>query len=206
MQAVVPKVGGMVTLSNGFSFKNPAAPSSSGSSSSEGGAAAAALPPLPQQPFTVSAVKGGRVSVLEWPGWSFENPVPLKSHNGRTPLHLAAAYGHTGVVEELALSAKPAVFQRIMALKTKWEGWNCLHFACHGGHAGCVSALAAHCLGATVECLRVKDKGGLLPVQLAKAKKEGDWEGTITAIFDLLEKAEALEKEKEKQQQPPEGS
>jgi hypothetical protein len=193
----------MVTLSNDYSFQNPrvAAPVAGGGAGKEkagpqpeppaaGAAGGTVEVAAVSRPYTVEAVRGGRVSVVEWPGWSFENPVPMKAHNGRTPLHLAAAYGHSGVVEELVRSAKPTMFKRIMALKTKWEGWNCLHFACHGGHTEVVTILGTYFLGTVVECLKVHDKGGLLPVQLAKQNKEGDWGGTIGAIFELVEREE----------------
>ena len=112
-----------------------------------------------------------------------QSAINVQDYAGRSALHLASAYGHTGVVKRLleAPSCSP--------LLTDWDGWTALHAAASYGHVGVVGEIMAWSTQNKQSAASTVDRSGATPLLLASKRGHVD---TVRMILDTEAKAAVL--------------
>lgn len=86
-----------------------------------------------QAPLHIAAAEGDEILVKYFYG--VRASASITDNQDRTPMHLAAEYGHAHIIELLADKFKASIFER-----TK-DGSTLLHIASLNGHADCAMML-----------------------------------------------------------------
>ena len=112
-----------------------------------------------------------------------QSAVNVQDHDGWSALHLASAYGHTGVVKRLLEAPSCSPFL------ADWDGWTALHAAASHGHVGVVGEIMAWSTKKKQNAAIAVDRSGATPLLLASKRGHVD---IVRMILNTEAKAAVL--------------